>query len=212
MSSISSNKAPEPVGHYPHARRVGDLLFLSGVGPRERGTKKIPGVELKILNPDDKGVPMIETHVVATKTVQSVLSCTDNNQGSCGRIDAATGGFTGHCVCSGVKPGPHAANNLRKACPGTRDDSVTAPKCFGATQPGLQSCRASTPLADEDCDGTAPSCAAVTTWPSGARALLMTAPPACRHWRTRCQRARSRQAHRWTNDQTKDSSPLHSRQ
>ena len=43
---ISSNKAPEPVGHYPHARRVGDLLFLSGVGPRERGTKKIPGVEL----------------------------------------------------------------------------------------------------------------------------------------------------------------------
>lgn len=46
MSSISSNKAPEPVGHYPHARRVGDLLFLSGVGPRERGTTKIPGVEL----------------------------------------------------------------------------------------------------------------------------------------------------------------------
>lgn len=46
MSSIRSNKAPEPVGHYPHARRVGDLLFLSGVGPRERGTKKIPGVEL----------------------------------------------------------------------------------------------------------------------------------------------------------------------
>ena len=43
---ISSSKAPEPVGHYPHARRVGDLLFLSGVGPRERGTKKIPGVEL----------------------------------------------------------------------------------------------------------------------------------------------------------------------
>lgn len=46
MSAISSNKAPEPVGHYPHARRVGDLLFLSGVGPRERGTAKIPGVEL----------------------------------------------------------------------------------------------------------------------------------------------------------------------
>ena len=46
MSSTHSSKAPEPVGHYPHARRVGDLLFLSGVGPRERGTKKIPGVEL----------------------------------------------------------------------------------------------------------------------------------------------------------------------
>ena len=31
---------------YPHARRVGNLLFLSGVGPRERGSKTIPGVEL----------------------------------------------------------------------------------------------------------------------------------------------------------------------
>ena len=47
---INSEKAPEPVGLYPHARRVDNLLFLSGVGPRERGTKKIPGVEL-----DDSG-------------------------------------------------------------------------------------------------------------------------------------------------------------
>lgn len=47
MSEIyNSDKAPEPVGAYPHARKVGSLLFLSGVGPRERGTKKIPGVEL----------------------------------------------------------------------------------------------------------------------------------------------------------------------
>ena len=43
---IMSSKAPEPVGLYPHARKVGNLLFLSGVGPRERGAKKIPGVEL----------------------------------------------------------------------------------------------------------------------------------------------------------------------
>jgi 2-aminomuconate deaminase len=43
---VDSQKAPEPVGLYPHARRVGNLLFLSGVGPRERGSKKIPGVEL----------------------------------------------------------------------------------------------------------------------------------------------------------------------
>ena len=43
---IHSSQAPEPVGAYPHARRVGNLLFLSGVGPREKGTKKIPGVEL----------------------------------------------------------------------------------------------------------------------------------------------------------------------
>lgn len=43
---IESSKAPEPVGLYPHARQHANLLFLSGVGPRERGTKKIPGVEL----------------------------------------------------------------------------------------------------------------------------------------------------------------------
>lgn len=41
---IESKDAPEPVGSYPHARRVGDLLFLSGVGPRTRGSKEIPGV------------------------------------------------------------------------------------------------------------------------------------------------------------------------
>ena len=46
MSSINSHNAPEPVGLYPHARKVGNLLFLSGVGPREKGTKVIPGVEL----------------------------------------------------------------------------------------------------------------------------------------------------------------------
>jgi len=48
--AIESSRAPEPVGLYPHARRVGDLLFLSGVGPRQRGSKDIPGVEL-----DDAG-------------------------------------------------------------------------------------------------------------------------------------------------------------
>ena len=45
-NSIDSPRAPEPVGLYPHARRVGNLLFLSGVGPRARGTKIIPGAEL----------------------------------------------------------------------------------------------------------------------------------------------------------------------
>ena len=44
--SINSPRAPEPVGPYPHARRVGNLLFLSGVGPRERGMTAIPGVRL----------------------------------------------------------------------------------------------------------------------------------------------------------------------
>ena len=45
-SAVVSAKAAEPVGRYPHARKVGNLLFLSGVGPREPGQKKIPGVEL----------------------------------------------------------------------------------------------------------------------------------------------------------------------
>jgi 2-aminomuconate deaminase len=43
---VDSSRAAEPVGHFPHARKVGNLLFLSGIGPRERGTSKIPGVEL----------------------------------------------------------------------------------------------------------------------------------------------------------------------
>jgi 2-aminomuconate deaminase len=48
MTTVAYNSAtaPEPVGHYPHARRVGNLLFLSGVGPRQKGTKNIPGVTL----------------------------------------------------------------------------------------------------------------------------------------------------------------------
>jgi 2-aminomuconate deaminase len=51
MSSIlNSDKAPEPIGLYPHARKVGNLLFLSGVGPRKKGSKEIPGVTL-----DEKG-------------------------------------------------------------------------------------------------------------------------------------------------------------
>jgi len=50
QEAIISSKAPEPVGAYPHARRVGNLLFLSGIGPRERGTNEIPGVTL-----DDNG-------------------------------------------------------------------------------------------------------------------------------------------------------------
>lgn len=47
---FNSSQAPEPVGAYPHARKVGNLLFLSGVGPRKRGSKEIPGVTL-----DEKG-------------------------------------------------------------------------------------------------------------------------------------------------------------
>ena len=40
---IQSSNAPKPVGHYPHARRVGDQLFLSGVGPRDPASNGVPG-------------------------------------------------------------------------------------------------------------------------------------------------------------------------
>lgn len=50
MSSISTGSAPNPVGLYPHARRVGNLLFLSGIGPRAAGTDahnpQVPGLQL----------------------------------------------------------------------------------------------------------------------------------------------------------------------
>lgn len=77
-TSINSNKAPEPVGLYPHAKRVGNLLFLSGVGPRERGTKKIPGVEL-----NDQGE--IVSYDIATQchsvfqNIKSILEASGSN-------------------------------------------------------------------------------------------------------------------------------------
>lgn len=47
---ILADAAPAPVGSYPHARRAGDFLFLSGIGPRRKGGDGIPGVEF-----DDQG-------------------------------------------------------------------------------------------------------------------------------------------------------------
>ena len=57
---FESDKAPKPVGAYPHARKIGNLLFLSGVGPRKPNTKEIPGVEL------DEGGKII-SHDIATQ-------------------------------------------------------------------------------------------------------------------------------------------------
>src|SRR5438477_3729623 len=44
--TFKSQRAPEPVGPFPHGKRFGELLFLSGIGPRVRGSKEIPGVTL----------------------------------------------------------------------------------------------------------------------------------------------------------------------
>jgi len=44
--TIHAHSAPKPVGNYPHARRVGNLLFLSGIGPRNPANNEVPGNEL----------------------------------------------------------------------------------------------------------------------------------------------------------------------
>ena len=62
-----SPRAPEPVGAYPHAKRIGNLLFLSGVGPRKRGSKAIPGVTL-----DDNG------NITSYDIEAQCRSCFDN--------------------------------------------------------------------------------------------------------------------------------------
>ncbi|MGE4133895.1 MAG: RidA family protein [Bdellovibrionales bacterium] len=67
-----SKKAPVPVGPYPHARRVGDFIFVSGMGPRQPGQKEIPGVQLgakgEILSYD----VAVQTHAVM-KNIQVIL-------------------------------------------------------------------------------------------------------------------------------------------
>ena len=52
--SVNTDSAPKPVGAYPHARRVGDLLYLSGVGPRQPGTNEVPGGPIH----DQQGNPL----------------------------------------------------------------------------------------------------------------------------------------------------------
>ena len=78
MSKIESQNAPEPVGLYPHARQIGNFLFLSGIGQRERGKKEIPGVELdqngNIISYDIK----VQCHSVF-KNVRSVLEDAGSN-------------------------------------------------------------------------------------------------------------------------------------
>ena len=78
MNKFESQNAPEPVGLYPHAKQVGNLLFLSGIGPRERGKKEIPGVEL-----DQNGNIIsynIETQCHSVfKNVRSVLEDAGSN-------------------------------------------------------------------------------------------------------------------------------------
>jgi 2-aminomuconate deaminase len=63
--AVRTERAPVPVGPYPHARRVGDLIFVSGMGPRQPGTDAIPGGPIR----DGDGAPLdydvaAQTHAV----------------------------------------------------------------------------------------------------------------------------------------------------
>ena len=68
--SVNTDSAPKPVGAYPHARKVGDLIYLSGVGPRQPGTNAIPGGPIH----DEKGVPQEYDIKAQTKAVIDNIS------------------------------------------------------------------------------------------------------------------------------------------
>ena len=61
---VNSVRAPGAVGLYPHARKIGNLLFLSGVGPRKIGQKDIPGVTLNLNGEIDSYDIEIQCHSV----------------------------------------------------------------------------------------------------------------------------------------------------
>jgi 2-aminomuconate deaminase len=67
---VNTSKAPKPVGAYPHARREGDLLYLSGVGPRQPGDNSIPGGPIK----DSAGNPLNYDIKAQTKAVVDNIS------------------------------------------------------------------------------------------------------------------------------------------
>lgn len=69
---VRSDRAPEPVGPYPHAKRIGNLVFFSGVGPRKRGSKEIPGVTLSA-----------DGNVAAKDIEAQCRSCFDNLRTVC---------------------------------------------------------------------------------------------------------------------------------
>ncbi|MEE8411067.1 MAG: RidA family protein [Acidobacteriota bacterium] len=77
-----SRRAPEPVGAFPHAKRVGNLLFLSGIGPRVRGTKEIPGVTFD----DDGNVVSHDITVQSLSVFNNVRTVLEDAGSDWGRI------------------------------------------------------------------------------------------------------------------------------
>jgi reactive intermediate/imine deaminase len=81
-ATINASAAPEPVGAYPHARREGELLFLSGVGPRQKGTKKIPGVELDA----DGNIVSYDVEVQTRSVIQNIKSILEASGSSLDKV------------------------------------------------------------------------------------------------------------------------------
>jgi len=68
QAKIKTSRAPDPVGSYPHARRVGDFLFLSGMGPRQPGTDAIPGGPIR----DDSGPLSYDVAAQTRATLENI--------------------------------------------------------------------------------------------------------------------------------------------
>jgi len=69
----ASDGAPAPVGAYPHARKVGHFLYLSGVGPRQAGSDAIPGGPIRDANGDPRDYDMAAQTRAALANVRAIL-------------------------------------------------------------------------------------------------------------------------------------------
>ncbi len=79
---VVSGKAPPPVGPYPHARAFGQMLFLSGVGPRQAGTKEIPGLKL-----NDRGEIVAEDVRLQTRAcIENIKAILEDSGSSIDRV------------------------------------------------------------------------------------------------------------------------------
>ncbi|MFN4149608.1 MAG: RidA family protein [Candidatus Sericytochromatia bacterium] len=81
-NKVFSQKAPEPVGAYAHARKQGNLLFLAGIGPRKKGSKEIPGVTL-----DENGkISSYDIEVQTRSVIENVKTVLEDSGSSFDKI------------------------------------------------------------------------------------------------------------------------------
>jgi 2-aminomuconate deaminase len=71
--AVRTDRAPAPVGPYPHARRVGDLLFVSGMGPRQPGTDEIPGGPIRDADGNPRDYDVAAQTAACIENIQRVI-------------------------------------------------------------------------------------------------------------------------------------------